>query len=80
MATNTLTVTSTTWTLTLAAGTVLGSVRYDTAQALSSAQKEQAYANLGLAAYDDLSAANIALAIGVPYYDRALGRLNISTA
>ena len=78
MATNTLTVTSTTWTLTV--GTVSGAVRYDTAQALSSAQKEQAYANLGLAAYDDLSAANIALAIGVPYYDRALGRLNISTA
>lgn len=55
-------------------------VRFDTAQTLSNAEKEQAFANLGIAAYNDLTAANAALSIGVPYYDRALERLNIATA
>jgi hypothetical protein len=56
-------------------------VTYESAQSLTSAQKEQFFANLGFTAYADLTAANVAFAtIGNIYYDRALGRLHINTA
>lgn len=55
-------------------------VRYDTPQTLSNAQKEQAHLNMGWPAYDDLTAANAALAPGKPYYDRALEGPNNTTA
>jgi len=50
-----------------------------TAQVLSSAQKEQFWANLGHPAYDDLIAANLALDIGDFYYDRTEEKLRQAT-
>ena len=55
-------------------------VCYDRAQTLTNSEKEQAHANMGWPAYDDLTAANTALGAGKPYYDRALEGPNISTA
>lgn len=50
------------------------------AQALSIASKEQAFANLGTPAFDDLAAANTALGIGQIYYDRSLEKQCLTTA
>lgn len=48
---------------------------------LTTTTSAEALANqLGLTSYADLTAANAALAPGVPYYDVALARINISTA
>lgn len=55
-------------------------VRFDAAQTLSNAQKEQAHVNMGWPAYDDLDAANAALAPGKPFYDRDTEGPNITTA
>lgn len=56
-------------------------VPFTEAISLSNAQLEQFYANQGIAAYDDLTAANASpLPIGAHYYDRALLRTNNVTA
>jgi hypothetical protein len=54
--------------------------RVDAVDALSSAQKQQVFENLGFTSYADLTAANTALAAGRIYYDISLATLHITTA
>jgi hypothetical protein len=54
--------------------------RIDKVLALSAAENQQLFENLGFTAYADLTAGNTAEAAGVIYYDIALGRLNSTTA
>ena len=54
--------------------------RVDAGDALTDAQKQQVFENLGFAAYADETAANTALAAGRIYYDIAMETLHITTA
>lgn len=56
-------------------------VRTDEVQALTSEQLERFYANQGIAAYDNLAAANAAIGdINIPFFDRSVPGFRLTSA